>query len=313
MQTLGAALKTRYQAIADLRLNERCRRNANSHCKKRMGRARIESMGERPTQSEPQSEWAIGPSRAVYLTREPEDRPHSPHAFKLMVPYESALVCEVQGVSYEVAPGQALLVAADVKRSSRSTGLRAGIFLDPEAEGRPLQAALGTASARLISGERGTKIAGLFPRGSVVADATGDDADLAQDLYKILDLDPKGRPIDARVTRALAILRECPPRPGLEGLCEELDLTPNRMRVLFKRDVGITPGRYLQWVRVAQALRRLSLGQLATEAAHASGFSDLAHFSRSAQRFLGMSPRPIRKAPSQLGEAPLRRDLKPSL
>jgi AraC-like DNA-binding protein len=47
---------------------------------------------------------------------------------------------------------------------------------------------------------------------------------------------------------------------------------------------------YLRWLRLQQALSGIARGANLTEAAHAAGFSDSAHLSRSFRSTFGIAP-----------------------
>jgi AraC-like DNA-binding protein len=91
--------------------------------------------------------------------------------------------------------------------------------------------------------------------------------------------------IDRRVVEAALAIREgsSPPRAISEAHLQEL----------FARDIGISRRTYRLWHRLLCALRTFSTGD-ATSAAHAAGFADLAHFSRTCRRMLGYSPTALR-------------------
>ena len=48
--------------------------------------------------------------------------------------------------------------------------------------------------------------------------------------------------------------------------------------------------RYLLWLRLQDAVRELAAGAPATDAAHAAGFADSAHLSRTFRRMFGITP-----------------------
>jgi AraC-like DNA-binding protein len=62
---------------------------------------------------------------------------------------------------------------------------------------------------------------------------------------------------------------------------------------LFARDVGTSIRSYRLWRRLLRALLAFAQGD-ATTAAHAAGFADLAHFSRTCRRMLGYTPTALR-------------------
>lgn len=94
------------------------------------------------------------------------------------------------------------------------------------------------------------------------------------------------RRFDKRVQRALEALRAFE-RPNVE-------ISEAHLQALFARDVGVPMRTYRLWQRLMHAV--VSLRELdATRAAHAAGFADLAHFSRTCRRMLGYSPTDMRE------------------
>lgn len=100
------------------------------------------------------------------------------------------------------------------------------------------------------------------------------------------------RPIDPRVARVLEALRD--PTIDRRPVLEQTRLSPAHLQALFVRDVGLPIRSYQLWRRllfaVASCVRLDS-----TSAAHAAGFADLAHFSRTCRKMLGHSPTALRR------------------
>jgi AraC-like DNA-binding protein len=80
---------------------------------------------------------------------------------------------------------------------------------------------------------------------------------------------------------------------SLESLAERAGLSPSRFMHVFTESLGVPLRPYLLWLRLQHAAGRLLAGESATEAAHAAGFSDAAHLSRTFRRILGTTPREI--------------------
>ena len=63
-----------------------------------------------------------------------------------------------------------------------------------------------------------------------------------------------------------------------------------RLQHLFRDQVGVPIRRYLLWHRYLTALSLLADGASVTRAAHAAGFADSAHLTRTAVRMNGFTP-----------------------
>jgi AraC-like DNA-binding protein len=71
---------------------------------------------------------------------------------------------------------------------------------------------------------------------------------------------------------------------------------------VFTESVGIPLRRYLLRLRVQRAAGALAAGHTVTEAAHAAGFADAPHLTRTFRRILGATPRDLlRRAPDAQG------------
>jgi AraC-like DNA-binding protein len=99
------------------------------------------------------------------------------------------------------------------------------------------------------------------------------------------------RPLDRRVAHVLAALRA--PDADRRRAVAEIGLSEAHLQALFVRDVGLPIRSYLLWRRLMAAIAAFDRTD-ATRAAHAAGFADLAHFSRTCRRMLGYSPTALR-------------------
>lgn len=102
--------------------------------------------------------------------------------------------------------------------------------------------------------------------------------------------------IDHRVKR---VLRDLPNRlaeaqaVSLEAVAASVGLSPSRFLHLFTTSVGVPLRPYVLWLRLQCGARELARRRSVTDAAHAAGFSDAAHFSRIFRRMIGATPRQI--------------------
>lgn len=101
-------------------------------------------------------------------------------------------------------------------------------------------------------------------------------------------------PVRARhpaVKRALAIAQARPDEPlRLATLASELGLSPRWLSTIFRAEVGLPLRRYVLWARLRRAADSLGRGAKVGEAAHAAGFADAAHLSRTFHAAFGSSP-----------------------
>ena len=104
-------------------------------------------------------------------------------------------------------------------------------------------------------------------------------------------LAPRARPIDRRIARLAAALRD--PDADRAAAVAATKLSPAHVQALFARDIGIPMRTYSLWRRLLHALARVGPLDL-TAAAHAARFADLAHFSRTSRRMLGLAPSELR-------------------
>jgi AraC-like DNA-binding protein len=99
------------------------------------------------------------------------------------------------------------------------------------------------------------------------------------------------REIDPRVARVLELIgKEPAEKIRVERLANAVALSPSRLAHLFAEQVGVPIRRYRLWRAIREAIRLCLGGASLTEAAHASGFSDSAHFSNSFRDLFGLTP-----------------------
>ena len=103
---------------------------------------------------------------------------------------------------------------------------------------------------------------------------------------------------DARIQRLLTLLDGCladncltPDHWRAADVAKQLALSESRFLHLFREQMGVAWRPYLLWRRLLCAVRRMSQGCPATEAAHQAGFSDSAHLSRTFRSTFGMTIR----------------------
>jgi AraC-like DNA-binding protein len=97
------------------------------------------------------------------------------------------------------------------------------------------------------------------------------------------------------VARALEYIRDHVRAPvSLADAAAAATLSPSRFRHLFVQETGTSFRAYLLWLRINIAIEAAMAGGSWTEAAHAAGFADSAHLSRTHRRMFGIEPTAIR-------------------
>lgn len=99
--------------------------------------------------------------------------------------------------------------------------------------------------------------------------------------------------IHPRVRRVLQFLRAelgSADAHTLHQLAAVTGLSPSRLMHVFTDAIGVPPRRYVLWLRLRRAIGEVMAGATVTRAAHAAGFSDNAHLTRTVRRMLGTTP-----------------------
>ncbi|MEU1290516.1 helix-turn-helix domain-containing protein [Kitasatospora sp. NPDC005856] len=94
--------------------------------------------------------------------------------------------------------------------------------------------------------------------------------------------------LDPRLRAAMAALAD--DQEPLEGLAARVGLSPQRLRALAQRQLGVPLARWRSWQRLSRAALALGEGCSPAQAAFAGGFADQAHFSRWMRELTGLTP-----------------------
>ena len=111
------------------------------------------------------------------------------------------------------------------------------------------------------------------------------------------------RPMDARVTRAVRLLRElAPDNPSLDDIASRVGLSRSRFFEQFKNCVGVSPQQYLDWERMKIATRKLAAPSASVaQVSDDLGFSAPSHFARFFSQHIGLAPSDFKRG--MLGDA----------
>ncbi|MFJ4191955.1 helix-turn-helix domain-containing protein [Kitasatospora sp. NPDC089509] len=135
--------------------------------------------------------------------------------------------------------------------------------------------------------------------------------DLTEEALRPAGMLPSAE-VDARLWAALEALTDHPVAPtdhpvALPALAARVGLSPQRLRALARRQLGVPLARWRIWRRLARAAEALGEGCTLAEAALAGGFADQAHFSRQMREMTGLTPSevlPALRAPARVDRRP---------
>lgn len=226
----------------------------------------------------------------VLATRGPGSRSarHAHHALHVIACIEGELeIATADGT--QKAPG--VVTAADVVHAIDARGSEVLlVFLDPESDlGAWLQASLAGSVRVLTDRERAQLTREVDPLAVMREDTW---LRTARAVLGAGDSEP--RRVHPRVRKLLRLLRASVEDTSLETLAAAVGLSPDRLMHVFTESIGIPLRPYLAWLRLQRAAAAISRGQPLASAAHAAGFADAAHMTRTFRRMLGAPPSALR-------------------
>jgi AraC family transcriptional regulator, arabinose operon regulatory protein len=112
--------------------------------------------------------------------------------------------------------------------------------------------------------------------------------------------------MDLRVTRALQEIERRYGEPlDVKTLAAESGLSRSRFAHLFRAEVGMSPMRHLQAVRLIRARGLVERADISiNEVMIQVGYHDPSHFARDFRRYHGVSPRDLRVTSRRRRSAP---------
>ena len=218
--------------------------------------------------------------------------PHAHYAIQIVLAAPSGLRVQF-GEHGAWEPCAGAIVPSRVTHSIDVDACRwsAVIFVEPEtAEGRALRARTGGRLERFEDATVAPWLERLHAAWRVDEDADA-VASTCRALIGDLSATVGREPSDPRVLRAIEHIRanlEHP--PSLEDVARVVHLSPDRFRHLFVAETGMAMRTYVVWRRFLQVWSLLMQGESLSAAAHAAGFSDSAHLSRTSRSMFGLAP-----------------------
>ena len=243
--------------------------------------------------SDGRARMAFGQGLSVWVLEAPNGfgtaEYHAHHAIQITVALEGQLRLATSELSLA---GPALAVDADARHRIDAQGLLAFVFIEPESrsgraiartvfDGRELVSITDARVTAPLKDVRET-----FNRTLTNSQLLEVGRSVAQALAPAAAASPPDARVQRIIDHASAHLDE-----ALTLGCAEavgVHLSPSRLRHLFVEQTGLPFKTYVLWLRLVRAVQIYSEGEASlTQAAHAAGFADSAHFSRIFKRTFG--------------------------
>jgi len=226
----------------------------------------------------------VGESRGVVP-------PHAHHAVQVAIAVNGLI--RMAGANGDWQECRAAIVRPDATHSFDGNGvLGALLFVDPESvEGAWLRSFL-LSDVTIVPAVRAEKCATeLRTLHERPLEALPPDELIRYCVRALSAGVPPARRMDARIAGVLATIRSADDlRISLNEAAARVFLSPGRFAHLFTEHVGLPFRRYLLWRKLTRAILRVGRGRSLSEAAHAAGFADAAHFTRTCNQMFGISP-----------------------
>jgi len=212
---------------------------------------------------------------------------HTHHAIQLTLSFAGRLALTCGG---ETVTGTHIAVATDTLHKFAADGLVGFIFVEPESHaGRALMERLAGRPMAEIDDAAFAQAAEPLREAFDARLNHAEMLEIATAAVTVLAGEAEPTLPDERIRRVIAHA-VAHPELSLDRAAEGAGvyLSPDRLRHLFVEQTGLAFKTYMLWQRLIRALEVYAAGQSLTEAAHAAGFSDSAHYSRVFRRFFGL-------------------------
>lgn len=228
--------------------------------------------------------------------RGPPPAPHSHYAIQLVIGVPAGLRVQFgrhgawQSCAAALVPSKATHTI-DVNACEMS----AVLFIEPETpQGRALAARL-QGRMELLDADTVAQAARRLQQAWCVEASYDSVQAICMQLVQDLSGTAYREPTDARVLAAIEYIRQRVDQPvSLPEVAGVAHLSPDRFRHLFVQETGMPLRTYLVWRRLLQVWTHLMEGEPLAAAAHAAGFADSAHLSRTARTMFGLPPSLLR-------------------
>ena len=221
---------------------------------------------------------------------------HSHHAIEILLSFDSQVALEsVEGL----IEARGLLLQHDILHTNKGTGFILFIFINPESTlGRRLNYLL-NGNILMTIPEAIVEKARVFICDLLTHEFSENEisAYLTKLLVEDIALTERNYTPDIRIDNVVSHIKSNLHKPpDFKTLKDIACLSESRLIHLFKKELGIPIRRYVLWHRLQKAIVFYLEGHTLTQSAYITGFSDVAHFTRTFVSMFGMPPSHILKS-----------------
>jgi AraC family transcriptional regulator len=216
---------------------------------------------------------------------------HAHHAIQIVMAMEGSVA--TKGVDGDWRESRGVIVRHDAKHSFDARGANgAMIFVDPESsEGVWLRTMLADDITVVPDARTDPCVAALLKFCKQPLESLEIRELIRHCVLSLCAGAPPARQADPRITKVLRAIRASDDlKVSLEEAAEWVFLSPSRFAHLFKQQVGLPFRRYMLWRKLARALLAIGRERTIAAAAHAAGFADAAHLTRTFHQMFGIPP-----------------------
>jgi AraC-like DNA-binding protein len=216
---------------------------------------------------------------------------HSHHAIQVSLGLDGPIGHRTPDSEWRRCSG--LMVAPDVEHEfETATSLLAILLVDPETrEGRWLRRSTQEPITEIPPAKTEDVLATVRRLWAEPEDAPETATMIHSVTRRLCAGPPPPYALDERIVRALEIIRRTDTRKlSLEAVAKAVFLSSSRFAHLFTEQVGLPFRRYVLWRRLTRAMLAVGRGHTLSAAAHACGFADSAHLTRTCYQMFGLPP-----------------------
>lgn len=225
----------------------------------------------------------VWPQRLLLLAPPYVSHRHRHHAAQIAFGLDGPVVFETPQTG--VRSAGLLLIPPDIPHAHPAFGASAMLFLEPESIEWACFSGRAHGGLAPLSFDRRLR---SFAHCAAAGDAVAAQA-LVNDLI--------GKPVnsspvfDPLISQACEHIRQRLDRSiTLTELARAVHRSPSRLAHRFREATGVPLRRFVLWRRLREAAGIAMRGSTLTEAAHAAGFADSAHLSRTFRSMFGIAP-----------------------